>query len=104
MKLDTSHPTCTKAAQKLTRAGTLHFASSFVLLLVAGATLTGCTNVEKKFHQFEKLGITHAEIQGKFSSTEYNVEKKEGRRIATLDHNNGWFPKIKIVRDTAIED
>lgn len=70
------------------------------LALVGG----GCTNAAQKFRQFEKLGVTHAEIQGKFSSTEYNVEEKDGKRIATLEHNNGWFPKVEIVRERPLEN
>jgi hypothetical protein len=62
----------------------------------------GCasSSAAKKFAEFEKLGITEATITGKFSNTEYRVEKQDGKRVATLDHSNAWLPKVHIVRET----
>lgn len=75
------------------------------LMLSFLATLfTGCTTrgLADKLAEFEKLGITEAQITGKFSNTTYTVEKKNGTRTAVLDHSNAWMPKIKLVRETAL--
>jgi hypothetical protein len=72
----------------------------FAVILCLG--FTGCvsSNAAKKFAQFEALGITEATITGKFSNTEYKVEREGGVRRATLDHSNAWLPKVHIVRET----
>jgi DNA-binding HxlR family transcriptional regulator len=71
------------------------------LLSVAVFALAGCstTSLSKKLNEFEKLGITEAEITGKFSHTSYKVEEKDGTRRAVLDHSNAWVPKVRIVRE-----
>lgn len=80
---------------------------SRILLLAMFAFLaslfTGCTTrgLADKLAEFERLGITEAQITGKFSNTTYVVEKKDGTRTATLDHSNAWMPKIRLVRRTS---
>lgn len=71
-------------------------------LALVALGLSGCVsqNAAKKFAEFEKLGITEAVIVGKFSATEYKVEKVDGSRKATLDHSNAWLTKVRIVRET----
>lgn len=75
-----------------------------LILITAAATLllSGCATqgLVDKLNEFEKLGITEAEITGKFSHTEYHVTEKGGVRRAVLDHSNAWVPKVKIVRET----
>lgn len=73
--------------------------SLFVLALFAGCNTTG--SLAQKAKEFEQLGITEAVITGKFSHTEYKVERDEdGTRKATLEHSNAWLPKVRIVRKT----
>lgn len=76
-----------------------------VLSVLCVSLLTGCgtSNLAAKFAEFEKLGITEAQITGKFSSTTYTVEKKDGTRTATFDHTNAWLPKVKFIRKTEDE-
>lgn len=77
-------------------------------LLAALVCLTlgciGCQSTAKladKAAEFERLGITEAEITGKFSHTDYKVERSDdGRRKAVLEHSNAWLPKVRIVRET----
>jgi outer membrane lipoprotein-sorting protein len=78
--------------------------SLFLLVILLSLTLGGCqsaSSLAQKAAEFEQLGITEAEITGKFSHTEYKVERSEdGTRTATLDHSNAWLPKVRIVRQT----
>lgn len=66
--------------------------------------VTGCSttsSLANKAKEFEQLGITEATITGKFSHTEYKVERSEdGQRKAVLEHSNAWLPKVRIVRET----
>lgn len=71
--------------------------SAIVCLL---ALLAGCSSVSSKFAEFEKLGLTEAEITGKFSHTDYKVAEKDGTRRAELNHSNAWIPKARFVRET----
>lgn len=75
-----------------------------IILITAAAALllTGCSTkgLVKKLNELEKLGVTEAEITGKFSHTEYVVIEKDGKRRAILDHSNAWVPKVRIVRET----
>lgn len=71
-----------------------------VSLLLAVLFCTGCASVSSKFAEFEKLGITEAEITGKFSHTDYKVEEKAGHRRAEINHSNAWLPKVRLVRET----
>lgn len=64
---------------------------------------SGCTNLQTRMAEFEKLGITEAQITGKFSNTSYSVEEKDGQRVATIDHSNAWMPKVRLVRKTPAE-
>lgn len=72
------------------------------LLLCVALFGCGCVsqNAAAKFKEFEALGITEATITGKFSNTDYKVERKDGTRRATLDHSNAWLPKVHLVRET----
>lgn len=74
-------------------------------VILAAAALSGCTsaNLARKLSDFEKLGVTEAEITGKFSHTGYKVEVKDGKRRAELEHSNAWLTKVRIVRETAEE-
>jgi hypothetical protein len=70
-------------------------------LLSSVFCFTGCSTAgAAKFAEFEKLGITEAEIAGKFSHTEYTVTEKDGVRRAELNHTNAWLPKVRLVRTT----
>lgn len=75
-----------------------------VTVLAAFALLmSGCTtaSLAKKAADFERLGITQAIITGKFSNTEYTVERRpDGSRRAVLTHSNVWLPKVVIIRET----
>lgn len=73
-----------------------------IILALAALGLSGCvtSKAAKQFAEFERLGITEAVIVGKFSATEYKVEKTGGIRKATLEHSNAWVPKVRIVRET----
>lgn len=73
-----------------------------IILAVAALLLGGCasSSAAKKLAEFERLGITEAQINGKFSSTEYKVEHANGVRKATLDHSNAWLTKVRVVRET----
>ncbi len=73
------------------------------LLVIACLVLSGCTtsSLAKKAADFERLGITQAIITGKFSNTEYTVERgADGKRRAVLTHSNIWLPKVVIIRET----
>ena len=72
-----------------------------ILALIALAT-SGCvtTSAAKKFAAFEALGVTEAQITGKFSNTEYRVVKEGGKRKAVLQHSNPWVVKLLIVRES----
>lgn len=72
-----------------------------ILALIALAT-SGCVtrNAAQKFAEFEKLGITEAQITGKFSNTEYRVVRDGEKRRAVFSHSNAWIPKVLIVRET----
>lgn len=76
-----------------------------ITLLVALFALSGCatSNAAKKFAEFERLGITEAQITGKFSNTEYRVVRSDGVRRAVFQHSNAWLPKILIIRETKEE-
>lgn len=71
-----------------------------ILALIALCT-SGCTTASlvKKIEAFEKAGVTQAIITGKFSHTEYTVERSAERRRAVLQHSNAYFPKIVIVTE-----
>ena len=73
-----------------------------IILVAASLALTGCVsqNMAAKFAEFEKLGITEAEITGKFSHTEYLVKHENGVRRAEINHSNAWLPKVRLVRET----
>lgn len=73
-----------------------------ILFAVALLGLTGCVTASsaKKFAEFERLGITEAQITGKFSNTEYVVTHNNGVRRAELNHSNAWLPKVRLVRET----
>ena len=87
----------------------LHLRPLSALFAVIGCVcilgLTGCVtqNAAKKFAEFEKLGITEAQITGKFSNTEYRVVRGDGIRRAVFQHSNAWLPKVLIVRETKEE-
>lgn len=70
------------------------------LLASCSLLLAGCASLPAKIDQFEKLGITEAEITGKWSHTTYRVEERDGQRIATLEHSNAWTPRARLVRRT----
>lgn len=71
-------------------------------VLTLATLTTGCasSSAAKKFAEFERLGIVHAQITGKFSNTTYTVEEKDGKRQARIDHSNAWMPKVVIIRET----
>jgi len=73
------------------------------LILITSALLTGCVSTPEKLAEYEALGITEAHVTGKFSDTTFTVEEVNGKRVATLTHNNIWLPKVKFVRKTPIE-
>ena len=80
---------------------TIHPSRLFALFaVVLSLAFAGCsvTGAASKFKEFEALGITEAEITGKFSSTSYRVETKDGQRTAELNHTNAWLPKVRLVR------
>lgn len=72
------------------------------IIAIVALLFTGCasSSAARKLAEFEKLGITEAQINGKFSSTEYKVERENGTRKATLDHSNAWLTKVRVVRET----
>lgn len=70
---------------------------SSVLCISTGCSTTG---LSAKLAEFDKLGITEAEITGKFTHTEYKVTEVEGVRSAELNHNNAWLTKVRLVRTT----
>ncbi len=73
------------------------------LLVLVCLLLAGCTtsSLAKKAADFERLGITQAIITGKFSNTEYTVERgSDGKRRAVLTHSNLWLQKVVIIRET----
>lgn len=76
--------------------------TKIIILLVALFALSGCVtqNAAKKFSAFEALGITEAQITGKFSNTEYRVTREDGVRKAELEHSNAWLTKVRLVRVT----
>lgn len=81
---------------------------TIAIILLAGFALlsSGCYSqkVAKRFEEFQKLGITEAEITGKFSHTKYNVEEKDGKRRAEFTHSNAWVPQVRFVRETPKEE
>lgn len=72
--------------------------------IAIAALLSGCQSAEslaQKLNEFDRLGIKRATITGKFSNTDYVVERTaDGKRKATLDHSNAWVPKVHIERET----
>lgn len=71
------------------------------LLIAAALSLTGCTttaNLADSLSKFEALGITEAEIAGKFSHTKYTKTEQAGRTVHQLDHSNPWINRVHIVR------
>jgi hypothetical protein len=71
-------------------------------LILGVLLLSGCStaSLSSKLKEFEALGITEAHITGKFSNTDYQVTKDNGKRRAVLSHSNAWVPKVVIVRET----
>lgn len=82
-----------------------------LIAIAASGLLTGCATANSNYaaklsedlKEFEKLGIKEVIITGKFSHTDYTVEHKDGKRIATVNHTNAWVPQIKVVRETPDE-
>jgi hypothetical protein len=77
-----------------------------IIILAAIAALLSCAGCSSlsKLKQFEAMGITEAQITGKFSNTEYRVVTKDGKRRAEFDHSNAWMPKVHVVRETDAKD
>lgn len=89
------------------RRGAFPALALFVLLmLVLILACTGCSvsGAAAKLKEYEQLGITEAEVTGKFSSTHYTVEIRDGQRVAEVDHSNAWLPKVRVVRKTKVEE
>jgi hypothetical protein len=61
---------------------------------------TACTSASfaDKLNQFEALGVTEAQITGKFSNTEYRKVQQGENVVSILEHSNAWVPKVRIVR------
>lgn len=72
-----------------------------IILIAAALALSGCStaSLAKKIEAFEKAGVTQAVITGKFSHTEYTVERTDTKRKATLKHSNAWVPQVVIVTE-----
>jgi hypothetical protein len=75
-----------------------------ICLVLALASTTGCSSgrLAAQFAAFEKLGVSEAEVTGKFSSTTYKVTRESGVRKATFNHSNAWLPKVYFVRETPV--
>jgi hypothetical protein len=75
-----------------------------ISLIALCAMTTGCTSgrLAEQFAAFEKLGVTKAQVTGKFSSTTYLVTREAGVRKATFDHTNAWMPKVYFERETPV--
>ncbi len=85
------------------RRGAFPALALFVLLmLVVILACTGCSvsGAAKKLQAYEQLGVTEVEVTGKFSSTHYTVEVRDGERVAEVNHSNAWLPKVRLVRET----
>lgn len=72
-----------------------------LLLLALVYLTTGCSSVSlaKKLQAFDQLGITKAEINGKFSSTDYTRVEEKGVVKSTLNHSNAWLTKVHLERE-----
>jgi hypothetical protein len=78
------------------------------LIILAGISLAmltqGCfvtsSGVAKEIEKLEALGVTKIEITGKFSHTDYNVTKEDGKRKAVFIHSNSWLSHVEVVRET----
>lgn len=81
----------------------MQFVISLALIACVFAT-SGCgtQNLAAQFTAFEKLGVTEAQVTGKFSSTNYKVTREYGTRTATFDHTNMWLPKVYFKRQTPL--
>lgn len=77
---------------------TIHRLITGLCLSVALLGAGGCASYTDKLQRFDELGIVQAQITGKFSNTTYTREEKDGVITSTLDHNNAWVPKVRIVR------
>lgn len=69
------------------------------LLILAAAALSGCatSTISRQMREFERLGVTEAEVTGKFSSTTYTAEADaDGNTVITLNHSNVWIPRIHV--------
>lgn len=94
-------------APLITLSASPHLALRRVLLwLLAPCTLllASCTSLPAKLEQFDRLGITHAEITGKWSHTTYHREEKDGVITSRLEHSNAWIPRAIIVRERKAEE
>lgn len=76
-----------------------------IMAILALSFFTGCAAVTikklaKDLKAYEELGVKEIIITGKFSHTDYTVEKRDGKRRAEINHTNTWIPQIKVVRET----
>lgn len=72
------------------------------LIILLALALSGCVttgNLADKLRAFEALGVTEAEIAGKFSHTKYTKEDGEKKTVHRLTHTNLWIPRVYFVRE-----
>jgi len=79
-----------------------------ITLALLSGFLTGCGTLTIKkiasdLKEYEQLGVKEVVVTGKFSHTDYTVEHKDGKRIATVNHTNVWVPQIRVIRETPDE-
>lgn len=75
-----------------------------ILVMILASIFSGCASAtfKQKLDEFESLGITSAEITGKFSHTKFTRREEGGKVFITLDHSNAWVPNVHIERELPV--
>lgn len=77
-----------------------------IIIALFALAFTGCAstaNLADNLKAFEALGITEAEIAGKFSHTKYTKTEQGGKIVHALDHSNPWTNRVRIVREVSAQ-
>ncbi len=70
-----------------------------ILAVLTALTLTGCSTIVKNAQKLDQTDIVDLDITGRWTTTTYTVEEKDGVTVRTYTHNNPWLAKpAKVVR------
>lgn len=73
-----------------------------IAICAAALALSGCattSSLADRLRAFEALGVTEAEIGGKFTHTKYTATVQGGKVVHELTHSNPWVTRVHLVRE-----